>query len=253
MDFTIEKYENLCSALSQFFEIFPVNRYLIEKPQKNFLILRHDIDRKICNALQMAKFEHTRGIQSTYYFRYPYTFKPDMIKKIQSLGHEIGYHYEVLSKSKGNFPEAIQLFENELTEFKKICDIQTICMHGSPLSKFNNLDLWKKYEYSRFGIIGEAFLSVKNIPYFSDTGRSWSGENNLRDHIDEKECIGICHSTDDLIKKIQQNSFSKLYLNIHSERWATSNRDWIYQQCFDECVNIGKKVIRRVRNVTHHK
>jgi hypothetical protein len=47
----------------------------------------------------MAELEHELGIQSTYYFRFPYTFKPDIIGKIHDLGHEVGYHYEVLSKA----------------------------------------------------------------------------------------------------------------------------------------------------------
>jgi len=30
----------------------------------------------------MAELEQKLGIQSTYYFRFPYTFKPDIIRKI---------------------------------------------------------------------------------------------------------------------------------------------------------------------------
>jgi len=63
------------------------------------VVLRHDIDGKLGNALRMAELEHELGIQSTYYFGFPYTFKPEIIGKIQALGHEVGYHYEVLSKA----------------------------------------------------------------------------------------------------------------------------------------------------------
>ena len=64
------------------------------------VVLRHDIDRKPMNALRMAELEYELGIQSTYYFRFPCTFKPEIIRKIRDLGHEVGYHYEVLSKAK---------------------------------------------------------------------------------------------------------------------------------------------------------
>jgi hypothetical protein len=67
------------------------------------VVLRHDVYRKPMNALQMAELEHDLGIQSTYYFRFPYTFKSDIIGKIHDLGHEVGYLYEVLSKANWLF------------------------------------------------------------------------------------------------------------------------------------------------------
>ena len=38
--------------------------------------------------------------------------------KIHDLGHEIGYHYEVLSKANGDYEKAMKLFEQELSEFR---------------------------------------------------------------------------------------------------------------------------------------
>ena len=78
-----------------------VYSYLTGKQKNNnkLVVLRHDIDRRPENALRMAELEHESGIQSTYYFRVPYTFKPDIIGKIHDLGHEIGHHYGVLSKA----------------------------------------------------------------------------------------------------------------------------------------------------------
>ena len=106
-DFTLEKYEELClTLLNSNYTPLTVYSYLIlsclggQKNNNNKLVvLRHDIDRRPMNALQMAELEHELGIQSTYYFRFPYTFKPDIIGKINDLGHEVGYHYEVLSKA----------------------------------------------------------------------------------------------------------------------------------------------------------
>ena len=38
-------------------------------------------------------------IKATYFFRtIPHTFKPETIKEIAGMGHEIGYHYENLSE-----------------------------------------------------------------------------------------------------------------------------------------------------------
>ncbi|MDA3884539.1 MAG: polysaccharide deacetylase, partial [Candidatus Delongbacteria bacterium] len=52
-----------------------------------FVIIRHDVDRKPKNALKMAELENELGIRSTYYFRHKkHTFFPKIIKQIQSLG-----------------------------------------------------------------------------------------------------------------------------------------------------------------------
>jgi hypothetical protein len=102
LDFTLEKYKDLCLALlDSGYTPLAVYSYLTGKQRNNkkLIVLRHDIDRKPENALRMAELEHELGIQSTYYFRVPYTFKPEIIGKIHDLGHEIGYHYEVLSKA----------------------------------------------------------------------------------------------------------------------------------------------------------
>jgi hypothetical protein len=164
-DFTIEKYEELCeSMIDSGYEIFTVKSYLQRHPASGFVILRHDVDSRPWMALKMAELESRLGINSTYYFRYTRNiFDPEIIKQIEDRGHEIGYHYEVLSKAGGNYEEAINLFKFELNEFKKICDINTICMHGSVLSKYDNKKLWNIYSFRDLDIDGEAYLSTEPI------------------------------------------------------------------------------------------
>jgi len=119
-DFTLEKYKELCLALlDSGYTPLTVYSYLVPGGQKKknnkLVILRHDIDRKLGNALRMAELEQKLGIQSTYYFRFPYTFKPDIIGKMHDLGHEVGYHYEVLSKAKGDYEKNFVVrFKREL-------------------------------------------------------------------------------------------------------------------------------------------
>ena len=78
LDFTLKKYKELCLALlDSGYTPLTVYSYLTGKQKNNKLVvLRHDIDRKLGNALQMAELEHELGIQSTYYFRVSFTFKP---------------------------------------------------------------------------------------------------------------------------------------------------------------------------------
>ena len=93
-----------------------VDDYFDQKtPETKYVILRHDIDAKPENALKVAKLEYDLGIKSTYYFRIinP-VYNKETIMKINELGHEIGYHYEVLAKERGNKEKAILNFEKNL-------------------------------------------------------------------------------------------------------------------------------------------
>ena len=85
-DFTLGKYEELLRAVQQKYTFCTVYEYLSQQPGKNRAILRHDVDRKVKNALFMAELEHRLGIHSTYYFRYPFTFNKEIIQKIHRLG-----------------------------------------------------------------------------------------------------------------------------------------------------------------------
>jgi len=247
IDFTLRKYEELCHTVQQKYKIYSVYEYLKQKPAGTSVIMRHDVDRRVMNALFMAELEHDLGIWSTYYFRYPYTFNKDVIRKIKSLGHEIGYHYEVLSKAKGDYQKAISLFQMELQEFRKICEIDTISMHGSPLSRFDNRDLWKKFGFENFGIFGEAYLSLTGMTYFSDTGRNWAGQNNIRDHLNQSTLSQSYTSTDDLIHALQTQSYSHVYLSVHPQRWGTSFTGLVQEYSTDFILNVGKKIISVIR------
>ena len=114
----------------------------------------------------------------------PQSNEPNIIREIQTLGHEIGYHYEDLTLCKGNPDKAIKSFERNLNYFRQFGPVKTICMHGSPLSRFDNRKLWEKYNYRDFGITGEPYFDIDfaKVLYLTDTGRRWDGEKmSIRD------------------------------------------------------------------------
>ena len=71
LDFTLEKYKDLCRVIRENYSVYTVSDYLSGRPSGNIVILRHDVDRRIKNSLNMAQQEHALGIRSSYYFRYP--------------------------------------------------------------------------------------------------------------------------------------------------------------------------------------
>ena len=259
LDYTLDKYRELCENLcNSGYSILTVKKYLelknelkLKDKHIKFVILRHDIDRKPTNALKMARIENDLRINSTYYFRtISSVFRKDIIEQINNLGHEVGYHYEVLSKAKGDYEKAIKLFEYELSEFRKIVDVETISMHGSPLSKYDNRDLWKRYDFKEFELLGEAYLSIKEFNYFSDTGRSWNWKNKMRDFMMDNSNNKITvNTTDELIKLIKSKKLDRLYILAHPERWASSRREWFLCYLKDVVFNVGKKGLTRIREL----
>ena len=246
-DFSIEKYEELCSTLLENnYDIITFRQYLSGDHETRFAILRHDVDSKSGRALRMAKIENKMGINASYYFRTKKSvFNLDIIKSIYDLGHEIGYHYEVLSKTGGDHLKAIKLFERELNEFRKFVDIETICMHGSPLSKYDNRDLWKLYDFRFFGLAGEAYLSAgDDLDYFSDTGWSWGNKNKLRDIIKNNRSMKTFDMTDDILSYMAKNAANKIYLLVHPENWTNSNCEWYCAYGENRAKNFAKSILK---------
>lgn len=220
-----------------------------DKLPDNFVLMRHDVDVSAKNALKIARIEEEFGICSTYYFRTTKkTFVPEIIQDIEKMGHEIGYHYETLSKTNGDYEKAIKLFENEVHKFRKICNLKTISMHGAVLSKYDSRDLWKYYDFRDFGLIGEAYLSVaKNLNYFTDTGRGWNSKNNLRDFIPGKTEHAFVETTDNLIELIESSQISNFYITLHPNRWKSTVFDWSLWWLQELALNSGKRVLIAVR------
>lgn len=250
-DFTLGKFNQLCSAVANDYTAITMGDYLISgnKLPEHFVLMRHDVDGWAKTALRTARIEEKFGIKATYYFRTQNkVFVPEIIQEIEEMGHEVGYHYEVLSKAKGDYEKAIKLFEYEVNEFKKICNLKTICMHGAVLSKYDNRDLWKSYDFRDFGLMGEAYLSVaENLNYFTDTGRGWNSKNNLRDYIPGKTEQISAETTDDLIKLIESCEINNFYISLHPDRWESNIFNWGLFWLYDLVLNSGKKVLKAMR------
>jgi hypothetical protein len=220
------------------------------KPEKCAL-MRHDIDRKPLKALKVAKIEKEYDVHSTFYFRMnKETFKPDIITQIKDMGFEIGYHYEVMDKAKGDINKAILLFNEELELFRRYCDIKTVCMHGNPLTPWNNLDIWKKIKFDLFDLVGEPYLSLdyRKVLYLTDTGRSWGNKRyNLKDSVDSPQQTDLLKNTDDVIRLIENGSVSTMCISTHCNRWSETGTEWIQEIIHQNVKNLGKYFLSHLR------
>ncbi len=216
------------------------------------MILRHDVDRIPANALAMAELEHRLGIKSTYYVRtVPSVLSPKLVRRLHELGHEIGYHYEVLSKCGGNTKKALELFANELGQLRRLAPVTTASAHGSPLSGWNNLGIWETADPTDFGLAGEAYLQIDyaQVGYYTDTGRRWDAvRTNLRDRVESHgETFPTVRTTDELIALVESRRFPTLCIQTHPERWNATVPGFVRSALLDRAANTAKNVIRLVR------
>ena len=251
MDFTLSTYKRLLDSLQAQEYSFQTFESFIAAPALKAAVLRHDVDRLPGNALKMACLEHEQGIPATYYFRaVPASWNENTIRKISSLGHEIGYHYENLSICKGNTEQALADFKSNLTKLRALARVKTICMHGSPFSRHDNRDMWKHCDYRDFGISGEPYfdLDFGYVFYLTDTGRMWNNAfSSVRDRVDSGFDIAVA-STFHLIELAGLGKLpDKIMLNVHPQRWHDRPLPWMRELVSQRIKNGVKYVLIKYR------
>jgi hypothetical protein len=248
-DFTISKAKNLLKAFLRSdyspTTLYNYLNYQKESYNNKVVIIRHDVDRQPQCALEMAALENELKICASYYFRYKKkVFNQKIIKQVGDLGHEIGYHYEVLSKTNGNFDEAAKLFQKELGFFREFVDVKTVCMHGSPLSKWDSKELWHKFDYRKFGIVGEPYFDIDfdKVLYLTDTGRRWNGAKySIRDKVNSGLNTNIA-KTDEIIRKLEEGSLPNVVMvNMHPNRWNENMFPWMCELAIQNLKNVVKR------------
>ena len=154
--------------------------------------------------------------------------------------------------------------------------MKTICMHGSPLSKYDNKKIWKKYDYRDYGIIAEPYFDMDfdEVFYITDTGRRWDGDSvSVRDKVSsqlskrlspgmnrmnrmipagldgrkKKEFKDLSfHSTWDIIKAAERGLLpNRIMMNVHPQRWTDNPVEWTKELVWQNFKNIIKKWIIR--------
>jgi len=248
MDFTIDIYKELLNALISQAYTFQTFEDFIQKPASKAIILRHDVDARKHNSFDFAKIQKSLDIKGTYYFRtVAASFNEKIIRDIHAMGHEIGYHYETMDTSNGKIDKAYAEFLINLKMFRAIVPIKTICMHGSPLSKYDNKDIWKKYDYKALGLIAEPYcdLDFDKVFYITDTGRRWDGAKfSVRDKVNSSAFNLSFHATRQIIDAANSGELpQQIMLTFHPQRWTNSKSLWIQELLMQNVKNIAKNII----------
>ena len=280
MDFTLKVYRRLLQALIDAGYAFQTFAEFVVSPQSRAVVLRHDVDRLPERSLVFARLQAEHQVRGSYYFRIvPASFDEGIIRAIAGLGHEIGYHYEEMavegqrskvgrSKVEGREVEgqgeeiegvlarALARFEGNLARMREVVEIKTICMHGSPLSRWDSRLLWRRYDYREYGIIGEPYFDVdfSETLYLTDTGRMWDGERyNVRDKVmseglkfegqrSKEERIPRFHTTFEIIAAAEAGQLpDRMMLTFHPQRWTDRALPWVWEWVWQNVKNGVKR------------
>lgn len=252
-DFTLQTYRQFLEcALEQGYTLTSYEDYVTgDYTDKKVMILRHDVDRQPENSLDTSRIQYQLGAKGSYYFRMvPQSYQPLIIEKIRDLGHEIGYHYEDMAMNGGDPQKAIRGFEDNLEKLKQFYPVKTICMHGSPLSRWDNRDIWKHYNYKDYGILAEPYFDIDytKMLYVTDTGRYWNqSRSSVRDKVKSPFDFQFS-STFELMDSFRRQELpDHIMQNIHPQRWSDGLFSWSKELVSQNIKNQLKRVIVKIR------
>jgi hypothetical protein len=256
MDFTISTYCTLIRSLILKQYCFKTFEDFLYEQGTRTIILRHDVDGLPENSLKFALIQQGLGIRSTFYFRSrQISNNKELIARIASCGHEIGYHYEDLAVVSKRHPKkkeqeivkyALESFEKNLNKLREIAAVKTICMHGSPLNKWDNRLMWKYCDYHIFDVTGEPYFDINfnEVLYLTDTGRTWHGERfNVRDKIPSNIKTQFTGTLDIIRASEEQSLPEKIMMTFHPQRWTDNLFLWTKELIFQNIKNSIKYVI----------
>ena len=228
--FIYSEWDRICKDLSENYNCILANQILQQDDNKNWVVVKHDVETNVSKALIMAKIEDKYDIKATYYVQSSLLKdNKNILKQISDLGHELTYHYDVLDANNGNYENAISEFRETLTIFKDMnCEVQTVCPHGNPIlireGWSSNKDFFRKQEVSELfpnilDIVVHLPLKLKkDYLYISDASYGWKKISNVQDN-------DIFNSGDEVIVNLLDSlnqSNECIVISTHPHRWQSS-------------------------------
>ena len=185
-----------------------------------FVIMRHDIEASIDNALEIAKLDSSENISSSFFFLLTGDYNifseydSPKIRKIVELGHDIGLHYDAsfLSSLTSDLSKIIIDQSRFIESFFDIKTHAASCHKPMRYGKLSDTgDLINPYDSNY----------MTQIKYISDSNQAWR-EGGILKNLDEFDKIqllthDICWSKDGLsFDDILMNDIKATYNNIKS-------------------------------------
>ena len=257
MIFVYKYWDQFCNELKKKGMISMPARE-VNKSMQSFLVLKHDIENTVLKAYRLAEIEHKYGHRGSFYAHAYLLEDPknvELLKKMQAMGHEISYHYDVMDSCHGNIEAAIAEFEKNVKQFEKLgFHIVTVCQHGNPIVErvgyTSNRDFFRNNKVQkRYPQIADIMVDYKdkycvNYAYYSDAGRKF---NLIFDPINND----VINSDDknipykDLIE-LMASLERKSIISTHPHRWTDSEVAYIIKEKTFKLIKGAAKLLIKV-------
>lgn len=257
MIFVYKKWDEFCKKIHDL-NIHSIRARDVFNSTEKYIVLKHDVETDVSRAYEMAKIEYKYGHRGVYYvqaYLLSCSQNIEILKKIESLGHEVSYHYDVMDACKGNIDDAIKEFEKNLKIFKDVgFSIYTLCQHGNPIIErvgytsnrdfFRNTKVQKLYPHLSDIMVDFKVKAKTEYIYFSDAGRQFKlifdPINNDIVKSDEKN---LCFDNlDELIPYIEKNN---CFISTHPHRWTKSAKAYVIKMWIFKVVKkIAKTIVK---------
>lgn len=236
--FYYRNWERFCAALQQSdFHLCTAEQSLQQAAGIRFVVLKHDVEACVARAHRLAEIEHRHGICGSYYVQAYLLRDPEnvrLLQEMQSWGHEISYHYDVLDAHAGDYDAALEDFESNMQVFRDHgFHFRTICQHGNPVKNrvgytsnrdfFRNPRIRSLYPDLVDMVVDYSQHTEHSYRYISDVSYRWNiitlpETNDLHPEVENQRIGGF----DTLLALLSSSSSSSFIISTHPHRWRRS-------------------------------
>ena len=190
-NFTFAHLEHIFdTAISEGYCLITLKDYFLGNydTHKKNMIIRVDVDIDCFRVRRIVEYLNKRKMRATFFFRLhaKYNiFSFEIFNIIQELikdSHELGIHTELVDMQAICKRDPGELLAHEIKTFESLFKTKIFgtAAHGD-FTGFNNLEFWKQFKASDFGLVYEAYdpALFDNCLYVSDSQiTSWKAYNN---------------------------------------------------------------------------
>lgn len=258
MIFVYKKWDSFCRRLHEK-GIHSIPACDVTKDTERYIVLKHDVETAVERALQMAKIEAAYGHRGSYYIQAYLLDDPkniELLKKMQAMGHEISYHYDVMDSQKGDLDRAIEEFEKNKQRFEEHGFLlQTLCQHGNPIvdrvGYTSNRDFFRsEHVRALYPTLSDIMVNFKEAKgtdyvYYSDAGRKfkmiYDPINNDIVNSDDKNVV--YQNLDALLDALGEKN---AIISTHPHRWTGSAIKYILKTAIFKVVKAVAKLLVKI-------
>ncbi len=256
MIFVYQNWEAFCKKLDEN-GIHSITAAEVCKDTEPYLVLKHDVETDVSKAYAMATIEFKYGHRGSYYvqaYLLDSAANADMLKKMQQMGHEISYHYDVMDSCGGNLENAIVEFDENKEKFEKNgFFLSTLCQHGNPVVErvgyTSNRDFFRSEQVQkRYPELSDIMVNFKkahetDYTYFSDAGREFKMiyDPLYNDVVNSDDKNVIYKNLDAVFAAMEKNK--NYILSTHPHRWTSSAVQYVIKAGIFKIVKFTAKLL----------